>query len=188
MPTTTTTQRAGSRTTKPSAKQLTYLRTLALRTGQTFQTPATWWQASAEIDRLKKASPTPAEDLARERHEISDAMATERGDAAQITPNEIEGHGARASYAGARTTILVYRTAFGDERKIQTRRNDDQSFRVFDRGPGTIRTAPDSFISLGLSLTSFAHLISLIAERIRDHATEICYLDERLPEDLHELV
>src|ERR1039458_847104 len=44
--------------TPPTAKQLTYLRTLANRTGTTFTTPTSRPQASAEIRRLKTIAST----------------------------------------------------------------------------------------------------------------------------------
>lgn len=47
-----------SDTTKPTGKQLRYLRQLAERTGQTFTYPRTSRQASAEIDRLKAQKPS----------------------------------------------------------------------------------------------------------------------------------
>ena len=46
----------------PTAKQLAYLRALAERAGQTFATPRTSQDASAEIRRLKAA---PADSRAR---------------------------------------------------------------------------------------------------------------------------
>ena len=39
---------------KPTAKQLDYLKRLALRERTTFETPTTWAEASALIDRLKR--------------------------------------------------------------------------------------------------------------------------------------
>jgi hypothetical protein len=43
---------------KPTSRQLSYLRSLAHRTGQTFTYPQTSQQASAEINRLKNAKPS----------------------------------------------------------------------------------------------------------------------------------
>ena len=51
----------------PTAKQLAYLRALAERTGQTFATPRTSRDASAEIQRLKAASSRDGIDSARAR-------------------------------------------------------------------------------------------------------------------------
>ena len=52
---TTTTQPDAKR---PTAKQLTYLRRLANRTGTTFATPISFADASAEIRRLKRIADT----------------------------------------------------------------------------------------------------------------------------------
>lgn len=187
MPNTTTTQRATKPANAPSTRQLAFLRSLANRTGQTFATPTTWWEARNEIDRLLKAEPTPADDIHRERHEIRDAMVTERGDDAQIRPSELEGHGSTAAYAAPRTTVLIYINASGEERKIQTRRNDDGTFRLFDRGPGSMRTDPNSMVFLGTSISRFTVMIERIEERVRDHATTILHADTRLPQHITEL-
>jgi hypothetical protein len=80
----------------PTAKQLRYLRMLANRAGQTFATPRTRAQASAEIRRLKAVrangftfAELQAERCAREAH----------GDAATIRPWEIAGHGGTATWS-----------------------------------------------------------------------------------------
>ena len=78
----------------PSFKQLRYLRTLAGRAGQTFATPHTRAQASAEIRRLKSVrsagftfAELRAEQAAREVH----------GDLAIVEAWEIAGHGSTAT-------------------------------------------------------------------------------------------
>ena len=83
-------------TTPPTAKQLTYLRTLANRTGTTFTTPTTRAQASAEIRRLKTIASTgftfaelQAEQAERQTH----------GDHALVMPWEIRGHGSTATWS-----------------------------------------------------------------------------------------
>jgi hypothetical protein len=83
-------------TNKPTARQLAYLRQLAHRAGQTFSTPRTRAQASAEIRRLKAVRATGftfaelrAEQAAREAH----------GDAAIFQPWEIAGHGSTATWS-----------------------------------------------------------------------------------------
>lgn len=80
----------------PTTKQLRYLRTLAGRAGQTFSTPQTRLQASAEIRRLKTVRTTgftfaelQAEQAAREAH----------GDASIVKPWEIEGYGSTAGWS-----------------------------------------------------------------------------------------
>ena len=80
----------------PTFKQLRYLRTLASRAGQTFATPHTRAQASAEIRRLKAVrsagftfAELQAEQAAREVH----------GDLAIVHGWEIAGHGSTATWS-----------------------------------------------------------------------------------------
>jgi Protein of unknown function (DUF3072) len=77
-------------------KQLRYLRTLASRAGQTFATPHTRAQASAEIRRLKAVRETgftfaelQAEQTTREAH----------GDVAIVQAWEIAGMGVTATWS-----------------------------------------------------------------------------------------
>ena len=70
-------------TTKPTARQLSYLRSLAQRTGQTFTYPHTAAEASREITRLKQTRPSSlAEDYA-----------------ARVRADEIDGYGSSATWA-----------------------------------------------------------------------------------------
>jgi hypothetical protein len=69
---------------RPTTKQLSYLRTLADRTGQTFAYPRSRAQASAEIRRLRAATPSTRSERALERREIADAIARGPHDAASI--------------------------------------------------------------------------------------------------------
>ena len=80
---------------RPSAKQLAYLRSLALRAGQTFTTPATSAQASREIDRLKRAGSDGNVAKQLDRRAIDTAR---RGDAASVRRSEITGYGASATW------------------------------------------------------------------------------------------
>lgn len=80
--------------------QLRYLRTRAALTGQTFAYPATTAEASHEINRLRRVPRTPRADVARERRQVADDMANRRGDAARVRPDELEGHGSSARWAG----------------------------------------------------------------------------------------
>ena len=80
----------------PTAKQLAYLRTLAERAGQTFISPRTRSEASAEIRRLKNVRASgftfaelSAEQAAREAH----------GDVAIVQPWEIAGRGSTATWS-----------------------------------------------------------------------------------------
>jgi hypothetical protein len=94
----------GSSDTAPTRKQLVTLRRLAMERGQSFATPRTRRQASAEIRRLLGTKRESASDQRRERLAISREMATGRGDAAAVrTEIEIEGYGSSATWArGAR--------------------------------------------------------------------------------------
>jgi Protein of unknown function (DUF3072) len=84
---------------RPSAKQLSYLRTLADRTGQTFAYPHTCAQASAEIRRLKAATPSTRLERALERREISDAIARGPENAASVDlDRDVGGYGSTATW------------------------------------------------------------------------------------------
>jgi hypothetical protein len=79
----------------PTDKQLAYLRTLAERSGQTFISPRTRSQASAEIRRLRHVQTSgftfaelQAEQAVRDVH----------GDVAIVQPWEIAGRGSTATW------------------------------------------------------------------------------------------
>jgi hypothetical protein len=83
---------------KPSPKQLSYLKDLAEKAGESFAFPQTKAQASAEIKRLlgrKRSSPA---DRKRERREVSRAMAARHGDAAAVRDSELRGWGSHAAW------------------------------------------------------------------------------------------
>ena len=73
---------------KPTPRQLRYLRTLAERTGTTFTTPRSIAEASRLIEEMQERKQTPRSEVSRERREVSQDMATRRGDAAQVRPDE----------------------------------------------------------------------------------------------------
>jgi hypothetical protein len=76
----------------PSARQLSYLKALAVRTGTSFAYPRTRAQASAEIERLRQL-----EALAAEREEpVCDERAPAY--AAAVRPDEVSGYGASARW------------------------------------------------------------------------------------------
>ena len=83
---------------KPTPRQLRYLRTLAEQTGTTFTTPRTIGEASRMIEAMQKRKPTPSDDVERERHALSVDMATQRGDGAQITAEELSGYSSSATW------------------------------------------------------------------------------------------
>ena len=80
----------------PTAKQLAYLRALAERAGQTFISPRTRSQASAEIRRLKSVRTngfTFTELSAEQAARVTD------GDVAIVRPWEIDGRGSTATWS-----------------------------------------------------------------------------------------
>jgi len=85
---------------KPTSKQLSYLRALALRAGQTFTPPATRTAASREINRLRNTEP-PASPQQRgdERREIAQDLARGHGANAAVQPHETTGYGSTARWA-----------------------------------------------------------------------------------------
>ena len=84
---------------KPTAKQLAYLRTLTHRSGQTFTPPRTRADASREIQRLRAATPTDADEGRRERRDIRDALNSSSGASAPIREHEISGYGSSCKWA-----------------------------------------------------------------------------------------
>jgi hypothetical protein len=82
----------------PSAKQLNYLKALALRTGHTFQWPQTGTQASREIQRLKNTPPSTEPERGIER--FGDTQAIEAAqDAVEIHPFEVVGYGSNCTWS-----------------------------------------------------------------------------------------
>jgi len=83
----------------PTFKQLAYLRALAERTGQTFTTPRTSQEASAEIRRLKAAPAETRLERRIERDEIADAIGTGSQDSVRVTRSEVTGYGSAATWS-----------------------------------------------------------------------------------------
>jgi len=83
---------------KPTGKQLCYLRTLAEQTGTTFTPPATRAQASREIERLTTRPSTSRAERGRERRAIQDALAHDVP-ASAVRPHETTGYGSTARWA-----------------------------------------------------------------------------------------
>jgi hypothetical protein len=87
-----------SKTAKPpSAKQLRYLRSLAMQRGESFTNPGTAAQAHAEIDRLLGRRRSSATERRIECEQVSRDMAV-RGGAAAVRDSEIEGYGSSARW------------------------------------------------------------------------------------------
>jgi hypothetical protein len=85
-------------TRKPTSRQLSYLKALAQRTGQTFTYPHTTTDASAEIARMKAVAPTSRLERRIERKAIADQLQGGAGDATRIRDDEITGRGASATW------------------------------------------------------------------------------------------
>jgi hypothetical protein len=83
----------------PSPKQLSYLRRLADRAGQTFAYPRTAAQASREIRRLRAQTPSTRVERRIEHKQIADAIASGPGDSARFRDEEIHGWGSAATWA-----------------------------------------------------------------------------------------
>jgi hypothetical protein len=84
---------------KPTSKQLSYLRALALRAGQTFTPPATRAAASREINRLRNAAPGSRQQCGDERREIAQDLARGHGTNAAVQPQETTGYSSTARWA-----------------------------------------------------------------------------------------
>jgi Protein of unknown function (DUF3072) len=83
---------------KPTDKQLSYLRALALRAGQTFTPPKTSADASREINRLRHAEPASAQQRHDERRAIAQDLAGGQGTNAPVRPHETTGYGSTARW------------------------------------------------------------------------------------------
>jgi hypothetical protein len=90
----------GGAPVKPTAKQLRYLRDLANSRGQTFRYPETRAQASAEIRRLRAQQPDSRLQREVERREGQRAVQSGELDATAVRPDEIQGYGSHARWAG----------------------------------------------------------------------------------------
>jgi hypothetical protein len=84
---------------KPTARQFAFLKDLAAQRGQSFAYPATAAEASREIKRLHRLRRTARSDVARERRQIADDMATRRGDDARVRDAEITGYGSNCQWS-----------------------------------------------------------------------------------------
>jgi hypothetical protein len=85
---------------RPTAKQLAYLRSLANRTGQTFTYPRTKAHASAEIRRLRTATPSTRVERQIERDDLASEDAARAASCmADFASSEISGHGSTATWS-----------------------------------------------------------------------------------------
>jgi hypothetical protein len=84
---------------QPTKKQLKFLRDLAIGRGQTFAVPDTFAEADKEIKRLLGARRTSLADRRSETRAIREEMASQRGNAASVRPDELGGYGSSAGWA-----------------------------------------------------------------------------------------
>jgi hypothetical protein len=84
---------------KPTTRQLNYLRSLATRTGQTFTYPKTRQQASAAINRLKHTRPSSRSEVRIDGKLIADQIQAGPIDAARVREHEISGHGSNCRWS-----------------------------------------------------------------------------------------
>ena len=86
-----------SNDSRPTGRQLRYLRRLAELTGSTFTTPATRRQASQEIERLKQRSRSAGFERREDRQAVSRGLAQDRP-ASSVRDDEIRGYGSNATW------------------------------------------------------------------------------------------
>lgn len=83
---------------RPTSGQLSYIRSLAEKSGTTFTPPTSFSEAKHLIDELRTRKQTPRREIRHERREISRDMATRRGDDAQVCAEELSGYGSKATW------------------------------------------------------------------------------------------
>ena len=86
-----------SHDSKPTARQLRYLRQLAEQTGTTFTTPTTHRQASQQIERLKQRSRSAAFERREDRQAVNRGLAQDQP-ASSVRDDEISGYGSSATW------------------------------------------------------------------------------------------
>jgi hypothetical protein len=95
---TTPDQEASMSPTPPSPRQLSYLKALADRTGQTFRWPHSSAAASREINRLKRTRPSTNLERAIER--FGDTRSIEAAqDAVEVHGFEVVGYGSNCRWS-----------------------------------------------------------------------------------------
>ena len=84
---------------KPTDRQLRYLRHLAEQTGTTFTPPATLREASEEIERLRQRSRQPDFERQADFRAVSRDLV-ERQPASSVRGDEVRGYGSGAHWVG----------------------------------------------------------------------------------------
>lgn len=130
-------------TSRPTVKQLSYLKALAIKTATSFAYPKTRWEASREIERLKALKRSGRRPMSEPRQPDRDAVYGTAPRAEEIT-----GYGSQAHWrghniepekppeparpkVGQRTEIMRYRA--GTEQRVLYRQRVGQSIRITDR-------------------------------------------------------
>ena len=101
MPSTHTPAAPTSATDRPTPKQMSALRTLAMSRGQSFTYPKTKAEASAEIRRLSSGRPISRYERRREQAHRQQ-VGTGYRDAATVRDTEVEGYGSTAAWSQVR--------------------------------------------------------------------------------------
>jgi hypothetical protein len=140
---------------KPTAKQLSYLRTLAQRTGQTFTWPNSTQEASAQIRRLKGTPASSRLERQIEHKQIADQIASAPADSTRVRDDEVHGWGSTATWAnqptraagapaakppaanvGKRTELARYTTPAGERILVGQRVNEVVRVSDIPASPG----------------------------------------------------
>jgi hypothetical protein len=122
MPTPRTPKETPAPTRPATPRQLSYLKSLANRCGQTFTYPHSAAEASQEINRLKNAKASSRTERYVERKAIADQIAAGPiHDATRVQDDEISGQGSSATWT----------------------QNRDQEPTVFEPSPAPRRTPPN---------------------------------------------
>lgn len=83
----------------PTRRQLQHLRTLAMRTGRTFVTPATKRQAAAEIDRLQGTASSSRVERFLDQKAVWDRDTNRAPNLAAVREDEVTGYGSTATWS-----------------------------------------------------------------------------------------
>jgi hypothetical protein len=155
---------------RPTPRQMSYLRALAQRTGETFAYPQTSTEASAEIERLKRRGPSSRIERHLDRREVQTALSERPDDACRARLDvETEGYNATASWTdkpweddrpkvGKRSELGRYTISSGE--RIVYGQRVDGVVRVIDRPASG---AGRSYL-IERGLTSKAELDGLVAD------------------------
>jgi hypothetical protein len=82
----------------PTRRQLQHLRTLAMRTGQTFVPPTTKRQAAATIERLQEATPSSRVERYLDHKAVWDRDTNRAPSLAAVREDEVTGYGSTATW------------------------------------------------------------------------------------------